>query len=183
MLSSTKDVRFSASVSFCLYPRSYTCSIRYGAQSDRCSANKSAPGQSALQNKASKLHRLTPRAAICHILAAPHDGSPPEVESRCCQRLIRGRPRHFCGCLACLAVSCLSLLCMSVCTAYFFFFFFRSKMPICVLAADHTRHIWGVRVRLSQSTEQNEYRISKRPKIHEPMRQTDTTRQATYQVL
>ncbi|KAK0759573.1 hypothetical protein N5P37_007761 [Trichoderma harzianum] len=56
-------------------------------------------------------------------------------------------------------------------------------MPICVLAADHTRHIWGVRVRLSQSTEQNEYRISKRPKIHEPMRQTDTTRQATYQVL
>ncbi|PTB51866.1 hypothetical protein M431DRAFT_229092 [Trichoderma harzianum CBS 226.95] len=70
-----------------------------------------------------------------------------------------------------------------VCMYGIFFFFFRSKMPICVLAADHTRHIWGVRVRLSQSTEQNEYRISKRPKIHEPMRQTDTTRQATYQVL
>lgn len=145
MLSSTKDVRFSASVSFCLYPRSYTCSIRYGAQSDRCSANKSAPGQSALQNKASKLHRLTPRAAICHILAAPHDGSPPEVESRCCQRLIRGRPRHFCGCLACLAVSCLSL---SVCLyvrhifLFFFYFFFSVKDAyLCVGRGSYKAHM------------------------------------------
>lgn len=55
-------------------------------------------------------------------------------------------------------------------------------MPSCVLAADHTRHIWGVRVRLSQSTAQNEFRISYQHKIHEPIRQTDITRQATYQV-